>query len=519
MNAGAPKETLEVLADWGTELLETVIAIDSQSDESSHTIPSTEGQRRLSDRLRTFFDGLGYASEQDDSANLLVRIPAKVEGAPPLALMVHMDTARGTRAVPSLCRVPQWKGERIVYPANDRLHVDIEAYPYLRHFLGDDLLHGPGGYPVGFDDKLGMAELMTLARILAANPELPHGELYLAFRPDEEIGRMEAVEGLAATLERKGVRYGYTVDGIVPFEINVENFYAARGSVRIAGRRLTPPGRRTVTLRVLGVNTHGATARAEGYLNATVVFARAMGALESRRDLAPIDFATDDLLEANAKISFAVASDEAERAILDAFEAQIGPARRRGAHVEMAERGEIAGAVSDAAVRLARHLRAFLFSQGVHPLLAEESEGFEGYSNPHRVWRNEDVLVVDYRLRDFDEAGLARREEHLRQVAATHGLPVETSRQYVNMGPALASHPELVRWAEQALRAIGREPQKLPIRGGTGVDPFLARGIPVANLGTGYFAPESEKEITSRQNIARHALWLARLVQEVAGAR
>ena len=48
------------------------------------------------------------------------------------------------------------------------------------------------------------------------------------------------------------------------------------------------------------------------------------------------------------------------------------------------------------------------------------------------------------------------------------------------------------------------EARKVPIRGGTGVDPFLAKGIPIANLGTGYFAPESEKELTSRQKIADH---------------
>ena len=58
--------------------------------------------------------------------------------------------------------------------------------------------------------------------------------------------------------------------------------------------------------------------------------------------------------------------------------------------------------------------------------------------------------------------------------------------------------------------------RRRPIRGGTGVDPFLAVNVPIANLGTGYFAPESEKELTSKQNIARHVLWLAHLVQHIA---
>ena len=70
--------------------------------------------------------------------------------------------------------------------------------------------------------------------------------------------------------------------------------------------------------------------------------------------------------------------------------------------------------------------------------------------------------------------------------------------------------------AEEAMRALDMTPVKEPIRGGTGVDPFLEQGIPVANLGTGYFAPESEKELTSRQNVARHSLWLTHLVQVIA---
>ena len=87
--------------------------------------------------------------------------------------------------------------------------------------------------------------------------------------------------------------------------------------------------------------------------------------------------------------------------------------------------------------------------------------------------------------------------------------------QYVNMGPRLADRPELVRWAKAAGDALGKETPVLPIRGGTGVDPFLDAGVAVANLGTGYFAPESEKELTSMEMLADHAKWLVALVQQV----
>jgi hypothetical protein len=315
-----------------------------------------------------------------------------------------------------------------------------------------------------------------------------------------------------------------TCDGLDPFEVNVVNFNASRARVRIAGRPLAAPAGqlRRLSLYVRGVNTHGATAKAERYRNATVIFAHAMARLAGAAAI-PVAFRTDGNLECNAELEFllaapnAAALDALEAKTVAAFEAEVASHRVFGARIEVTGREPGAAAGQDDAVqRLAAHLQAFLATPGPSPKLSEDSEGFQGYTNPHRVGRDGATLVVDYRLRDFDPEALKAREAHVRQVAAAAGLEAEVVQQYINMGPALAKFPELVRWANEALAALGRHAEPAPIRGGTGVDPFLERGIPVANLGTGYFAPESEKELTSRQNIARHAIWLAHLVQAIA---
>lgn len=529
----APRQDLETLAGWGTENLTRVIAIESQSDETSESIPSSAGQRVLSDFLRGYFNDLGYATEQDASANLLVTIPANLEPdhtCPAVAFMVHMDTAQGTLAVPALTVTPAWDGSRVRYPENSRLTVSAERYPEIACFVGDDLLHGPGRFPIGLDDKLGMAELMTLARVLAENPAIHHGELVLVFRPDEEIGRMAAVEGLADELARRGVRYGYTVDGILPFEINVENFNAARGLIKLEGQPLPPvtaAATRTLTIAIAGVNTHGATAKPEGHRNSTVITARALASLGSREDITILDFQSDEALECNARLVFALhgkdddALDHAETTLLQALRNEIEPHAWKGAYLEIAGREngiphELVAGPGDGARRALAHLQRFLETPGPSPLLAEDSDGYQGYSNPYFISRQGNVLTIEHRMRDFDPDTLEQRCEHLRRVCAAGGLTVEIAPQYVNMGPKLAAYPELVDWASDALQALGRTAQRRPIRGGTGVDPFLARDIPVANVGTGYFAPESEKELTSRQNIARHTLWLAHLVQVIA---
>lgn len=515
-----PRTSLATLADWGTADLEAVVAIDSSSDETSSTIPSSEGQRRLSRALAETFEKLGFAWATDAAANLIVSIPATLgrERAPKIAFMVHMDTAHGTQPVPRLERVPAWDGTRIPYPKNPRLHVDSDHYPLLRAFLGDDVLHGPGDFPFGLDDKLGMAELITLARLLKAEPEIPHGELLLVFRPDEEIGRMEAVKGLADELKKRGVSFGYTVDGLSPFEVNVENFDAARARMRIAGKPLVVNGpARRLKIELIGVSTHGATAKSEGYLNSTLIFTRAV---RGRDDVIPLTFASDDLLECNAIVEFAVLAraagdlDAAEKTVLASFERELASARRRGADLRVLERHDGPGENhDDAAQRMVHLLSDFLSRSGPTPLLAEDSDARQGYTNPHRAVRDHDDLVVDFRIRDFSPADVEARAAHLRACAAASNLPVEVAQQYVNMGPVLAKFPELPAHAEEAAKEAGLLPERRPIRGGTGVDPFLEVGIPVANLGTGYFAPESEKELTSRQNIARHVLWLAHLVQ------
>jgi di/tripeptidase len=535
----SPRQDLETLAGWGTDNLTRVIAIESQSDEASESIPSSAGQRVLSDFLRGYFRDLGYATEQDAFANLLVTIPGNLEpgrACPAVALMVHMDTAQGTLAVPALAVTPAWDGGRVRYPENNRLTVSAERYPEIACFAGDDLLHGPGRFPIGLDDKLGMAELMTLARVLAENPDIRHGELVLVFRPDEEIGRMAAVEGLADELARRGVRYGYTVDGILPFEVNVENFNAARGIVKVEGKPLAfvATGRaRTLTVAIAGVNTHGATAKPEGHRNSTVIAARALAALGTRDDVTIVDFQSDAALECNARLVFVLrgsdddAIERAEAALLQALRGEIEPHAWKGAYLEIVSREpgvphELVAGPGDGAQRVIAHLRRFLDAPGPRPLLAEDSDGYEGYINPYFVSRQGNTFTIEYRIRDFDPASLEQRCEHVRRMCAADRIAVDVAQQYVNMGPKLAAYPELVDWVAEALSALDRAAVRRPIRGGTGVDPFLGRDIPVANLGTGYFAPESEKELTSRQNIARHTLWLAHLVQVIAaraGAR
>lgn len=515
-----PRQQPDEIARRALGHLEQVVAIDSASDERSPTLPSTVGQAKLSEHLAGFFSELGASVERDANANLVASFAGRgaAAGAAPLALLIHLDTARGTRAVERLDAVPGWDGRTVAYPANPRLEVAVANYPSLTAFVGQTLLHGPGDAPFGLDDKLGLCHLMTLAWLLRENPDVAHPPLIFVGRPDEEIARMAAVKGLAELLAERGVRSGYTIDGIEPYEINVANFNGSRGSVWFTPQPGSAPQWPAFTLTLGGVNTHGATAKAEGHRPATRLGAELLACLACRglvgESVVVASFASDTLRDCDAELTVYVRDDGARAALSAALDEIVGPHVPRGASWKL-EPAATRPAPDAAVHALLTFVARFLASAPGFVLAAEDSAGWEGYSQPYRALADDRGLRLDVRLRDFDEAGMARRCQHLRQVAA--GLPVEIEVQYVNMGPKLAQRPELAEWAKRAGEAVGVETRVLPIRGGTGVDPFLERGVALANLGTGYFAPESEKELTTLELMAGHAGWLFALVQGVGG--
>lgn len=504
----APPRPEPALGELAFSLLQSVVAVDSQSDEASATIPTTEGQRRLADQLATFYAGLGATVERDENANVLAWFPGTRPGAAPVAFMVHVDTARGTQAVPALNVLRGWDGTRVPYPRNPTIQVDLATYPAAASFAGHDLVYGNGDFPFGLDDKLGLSYCMALATLLAEST-LDRPPIVFIGRPDEEVGRDAAVVGLAALLQSRGVRCGYTVDGILPFEVNVENFNAAVAHVVFPSGPARALEGAAFVAHIGGVNTHGATAQAEGHRPATRLVAEWASAC-SPADVAFDGFESDALRDCDAVVHLRIVPGAEDR-VRAALDAVMGPHLRRGASTRL-DAGD--GGAGDAAVEaMLAWVTSFYASNPGFTLPAEASGGRDGYSQPYRARATSDGLKLDVRIRDFTPEGREARIDHVRRLAGA--LPFASEHQYDNMGPRMAAHPELVEWARLAAADVGVPISITPIRGGTGVDPFLDRGIPVANLGTGYFAPESEKELTSLQVMARHVAWLFALVQRL----
>ncbi len=212
-------------------------AIDSQSNADSASAPSTAIQLDMARLLAAELTEIGAPEVQiTDYGTVLATIPATAPG-PTIGFLAHVDTApqfNGTGVKPRVIR--GYNGGAISYPDNPALTLTPEISPELGNKQGHDIVVASGLTLLGADDKAGVAILMTAARHLLANSQIPHGKIRLALTPDEEIGR-GVDPRLPADL---GAEFAYTFDGARVGEIEYESFSADGAVVTIKGVSIHP---------------------------------------------------------------------------------------------------------------------------------------------------------------------------------------------------------------------------------------------------------------------------------------
>ncbi|MCG7625300.1 peptidase T [Epibacterium sp. Ofav1-8] len=212
-------------------------AIDSQSDETSDSTPSTALQF---DMLHLLRDELTAMGAQDvtltEYGTVLATIPGTTQG-PTVGFLAHVDTAPQFNATGVKPRVIKgYNGGDISFPDDPDLVLSPAEHPYLATKIGHDLITASGTTLLGADDKAGVAIIMTMAEHLLQNPGAPRPPIRIAFTPDEEIGR-----GVQPQLEQDlGADFAYTLDGGRVGEVEYESFSADRAVVKITGVSIHP---------------------------------------------------------------------------------------------------------------------------------------------------------------------------------------------------------------------------------------------------------------------------------------
>jgi tripeptide aminopeptidase len=212
-------------------------AIDSQSDMDRPGAPSTECQHAMLDLMVEELTAIGATDVvKQPYGTVTATIPGNRPG-PTIGFLAHVDTAPQFNATGVKPRVIRgYNGGDITFPDAPDLVLSPKDFPYLAEKVGQDIITASGTTLLGADDKSGIAVIMTAARHLLANPDLPRPTIRIAFTPDEEIGR-----GVDARLPADlGADFAYTFDGGDLGEVVYETFSADFATVTVTGVSIHP---------------------------------------------------------------------------------------------------------------------------------------------------------------------------------------------------------------------------------------------------------------------------------------
>ena len=220
-----------------TERFLNYVSFATQSDESTGACPSTPGQLELGYYLAREMEEMGLARVRTDANGYVYAVlPANCKtDAPVLGLIAHMDTSPDCSGAGIKPRTVLYQGGDIVLHQEKNIVMRENEFPSLTHNRGKHLIVTDGTTLLGADDKSGIALILTAVEELMASGQ-PHGEVRIAFTPDEEIGAGADHFDVAAF----GADYAYTVDGGALGELEYENFNAASGRVTLNGVSIHP---------------------------------------------------------------------------------------------------------------------------------------------------------------------------------------------------------------------------------------------------------------------------------------
>lgn len=216
------------------------VQIETQSDPTSKTTPSTQSQVDFAMILKKELEELGMSDVFYNEANgfLTATLPANTDKkVPSIGFIAHLDTAdfNAVNVQPKI--VENYDGESTIsLDAQGKYKLTIEDFPNLKNYQGQTLITTDGSTLLGADDKSGIAEIMTAMEVLLANPEIKHGDIKVAFGPDEEIG----VGADKFDVAQFAVDFAYTMDGGPVGELQYETFNAAQADITIYGKNVHP---------------------------------------------------------------------------------------------------------------------------------------------------------------------------------------------------------------------------------------------------------------------------------------
>ena len=214
------------------------VKFETRSDETSDTIPSTPSQMEFAKMLKKELEDLGLENVFINKACFVnATLPSNIDKkVRTIGFIAHMDTADFNAVGISPKIIENYDGKDIVLNEEKNIVMKVDEFPNLKNYIGKTLITTDGTTLLGSDDKSGIVEIIEAVKYLIKHPEIKHGEVKMAFGPDEEIGRGADyfdVKEFAAD-------YAYTMDGGPVGELEYESFNAAQATFTIKGVSVHP---------------------------------------------------------------------------------------------------------------------------------------------------------------------------------------------------------------------------------------------------------------------------------------
>ena len=235
--------TIDFNLEWKLKLQNRFInyvKIFSTSDPESETTPSTERQWDIAKYIFEELKTLGLSDVSlDENGYIYAYVPSNLENddEPVVGFISHYDTSpdfNGENVKPQIW--DDYNGQDLVLNKETGFTLSPSKFESLKDYVGKTLITTDGTTLLGADDKAGIAEIVTAAEFLLANPDIKHGKIAIGFTPDEEIGR----GAHKFDVKKFGAEWAYTMDGGEVGELEYENFNAAGAVVKIHGLSVHP---------------------------------------------------------------------------------------------------------------------------------------------------------------------------------------------------------------------------------------------------------------------------------------
>ncbi|MCT4706412.1 peptidase T [Enterobacteriaceae bacterium H16N7] len=219
------------LSEQLTQRFFRYLAVTSQSDPRVNALPSTPGQHEMAELLAQELRGLGLDDIVIDAHATVTAVKkGNVPGAPRVGFITHIDTVDVGLSPDIRPQILRFEGHDLCLNAEQNIWLRTAGHPEINAYPGEEIIFSDGTSVLGADNKAAVTVVMTVLENLTAEDK--HGDIVVAFVPDEEIGLCGAK---ALDLKRFDVDFAWTIDCCELGEVVFENFNAAHAELKFTG--------------------------------------------------------------------------------------------------------------------------------------------------------------------------------------------------------------------------------------------------------------------------------------------